>query len=420
MPYFTYTGRSASGDLVKGVGEGASSNAVADQLSAAGIIPLDITPSNAPSSEAGGGDPSSSAGALSSLLPGRRVPHEEVLLFCRQLHTLLKSGVPILRGLAGLQESTRNPAFAAVLRDLRESLESGRELSSSMQRHPRVFNPFFIAMVRVGETTGQLEDVFLRMFRHLEFEREIRGQVATALRYPVIVMVFIGAAIGIVNLFVIPQFAKVYANFNTELPLLTRVLIGFSNFTVSYWWLMLALLAAAVFGTRWWLSTPDGRIRWDEWKLRIPIAGKIILKATLARFARSFALSGQSGVQVTLGLRTVAPTVDNKYIESKIEQMRIGVERGESVLRTASAAGVFTPVVLQMIAVGEESGAIDELMEEIGGLYQREVEYELKTLGSQVEPILIVALGALVLILALGVFLPIWDLGRAALGKSGG
>jgi MSHA biogenesis protein MshG len=420
VPYFTYTGRSASGDLVKGVGEGASSNAVADQLSAAGIIPLDITPSNAPSSEAGGGDPSSSAGALSSLLPGRRVPHEEVLLFCRQLHTLLKSGVPILRGLAGLQESTRNPAFAAVLRDLRESLESGRELSSSMQRHPRVFNPFFIAMVRVGETTGQLEDVFLRMFRHLEFEREIRGQVATALRYPVIVMVFIGAAIGIVNLFVIPQFAKVYANFNTELPLLTRVLIGFSNFTVSYWWLMLALLAAAVFGTRWWLSTPDGRIRWDEWKLRIPIAGKIILKATLARFARSFALSGQSGVQVTLGLRTVAPTVDNKYIESKIEQMRIGVERGESVLRTASAAGVFTPVVLQMIAVGEESGAIDELMEEIGGLYQREVEYELKTLGSQVEPILIVALGALVLILALGVFLPIWDLGRAALGKSGG
>ena len=421
MPYFAYTGRSASGDLVKGVGEGANSNAVADQLSAAGIVPLDITPSNAARSEVGGGNPPASAAPLPALFwPRRRVPHEEVLLFCRQLHTLLKSGVPILRGLAGLQESTRNPVFADVLRDLRESLESGRELSSSMQRHPRVFNPFFIAMVRVGETTGQLEGVFLRMFHHLEFEREIRGQVATALRYPIIVMVFIGAAIAIVNLFVIPQFAKVYANFNTELPLLTRVLIGFSNFTVSYGWAMLAMLVAAVFGIRWWLSTAGGRLRWDRWKLKIPIAGKIILKATLARFARSFALSGQSGVQITLGLRTVAPTVDNRYIESKIEQMRIGVERGDSVLRTASAAGVFTPVVLQMIAVGEESGAIDELMEEIGGLYQREVEYELKTLGSQVEPILIVALGALVLILALGVFLPIWDLGRAALGKGGG
>ena len=415
MPYFAYTGRSSSGDLVRGVGEGANSNAVADQLSAAGIIPLDITPSVSARTEAGAG-----AGVQgAALLLRRRVAHEDVLLFCRQLHTLLKSGVPILRGLAGLQESTRNVAFAEVLRDLRESLESGRELSSAMQRHPKVFNPFFLAMVRVGETTGQLENVFLRMFHHLEFEREIRGQVATALRYPVIVMVFIGAAIAIVNLFVIPQFAKVYANFNTELPILTRVLIGFSNFTVSYWWVMLLGMAAAVFGTRWWLSTPGGRLNWDRWKLHIPIAGKIILKATLARFARSFALSGQSGVQITLGLRTVAPTVDNKYIESKIEQMRIGIERGESVLRTASAAGVFTPVVLQMIAVGEESGAIDELMEEIGGLYQREVEYELKTLGSQIEPILIVALGALVLVLALGVFLPIWDLGRAALGKSG-
>jgi MSHA biogenesis protein MshG len=289
-----------------------------------------------------------------------------------------------------------------------------------MQRHPKVFNPFSLAMVRVGETTGQLENVFLRLFHHMEFEREMRGQVASALRYPIIVIVFMGAAIGVVNLFVIPQFAKVYASFNTELPLLTRGLIGFSNFTVAYWWVLLGLLAAAVFGIRWWLSRPSGRLRWDEWKLRIPIAGKIILKATLARFARSFALSGKSGVQITLGLRTVAPTVDNMYIESKIDQMRLGVERGESVLRTASAAGVFTPVVLQMIAVGEESGALDELLEEIGGLYQRDVEYELKALGSQIEPILIVALGALVLILALGVFLPIWDLGRAALGNGGG
>ncbi|MBC7780049.1 MAG: type II secretion system F family protein [Proteobacteria bacterium] len=411
MPYFTYTGRAASGEMVRGVGEGSSSGALADQLAAAGIIPLDILPSTAPQARDG-------SSLLEALAP--RIPHEEVLLFCRQLHTLLRSGVPILRGLAGLQESTRNKAFADMLRDLRESLESGRELSTSMQRHSRVFNPFFIAMVRVGETTGQLEHVFLRMFHHLEFEREIRTQVRAALRYPLIVMVFIGAAIAIVNLFVIPQFAKVYANFNTELPLLTRILIGFSNAMVDYWWAMLAVLIGALLGVRGWLASERGRLSWDRWKLRIPIAGKIILKATLARFGRSFALSGKSGVQITLGLRTVAPTVDNKYIESKIDQMRLGVERGESVLRTATAAGVFTPVVLQMIAVGEESGALDELMDEIGRLYQREVEYELKSLGAQIEPILIVALGALVLILALGVFLPIWDLGRAALGKSGG
>jgi len=409
MPQFFYIGRASSGDRVTGVREGATSHVVADELNAAGIVPVEITPASLPR-----------AASRSSLMPlVRRVPQEDVLLFCRQLHTLLKSGVPILRALAGLQESTTNAAFIEVLRDLRESLESGRELSTSMQRHPQVFNAFFIAMVRVGETTGQLENVFLRMFHHLEFEREIRSQVAAALRYPLIVMAFIGAAIVIVNLFVIPQFARVYAGFDTELPLLTRALVGFSNFTVAWGWAMLIALIGAGLALRHWLGTTAGRLRWDEWKLRIPIAGKIIRKATLARFARSFALSGHSGVQITLGLRTVAPTVDNRYIESKIDQMRLGVERGESVLRTATAAGVFTPVVLQMIAVGEESGAIDELMDEIGRLYQREVAYELKTLGSQLEPILIVALGALVLLLALGVFLPIWDLGRAALGKGG-
>ena len=255
MPYFSYTGRNASGERVQGTGEGATSNALADQLAAAGIIPLDITPSSAP-------EQGEQQGVLAAFT--QRIPLEEVLLFCRQIHTLLKAGIPILRGLAGLQESTRNPAFAAVLGDLRESLESGRELSTAMQRHSRVFNPFFIAMVRVGETTGQLENVFLRMFRHLEFEREIRTQVASALRYPIIVMVFIGAAIAIVNLFVIPQFAKVYANFNTELPLLTRILIGFSNFMVAYWWALLAAVVATMFGVRAWLATAGGRLLWDK------------------------------------------------------------------------------------------------------------------------------------------------------------
>ncbi len=411
MPYFDYTGRTASGEMVRGVGEGASPGALADQLAAAGIVALHISAASASSRR----DSASPFATLS-----QRIPPEEVLLFCRQLHTLLKSGVPILRALAGLQESTRNRAFASVLRDLRESLESGRELSASMQRHPRVFGPFFTSMVRVGETTGQLENVFLRMFHHLEFEREIRAQVGSALRYPIIVVSFMAAAIVIVNLFVIPQFARVYANLGTELPLLTRSLIGFSSFMVSWWWALAIALVGAAFAVRAWLATGRGRLQWDEWKLRIPIAGGIIRKATLARFGRSFALSGRSGVPITLGLRTIAPTVDNTFIEQKIEQMRLGVERGESVLRTASAAGVFTPAVLQMIAVGEESGAIDELMDEIGGLYQREVEYELKTLGLQLEPILLVALGVLVLILALGVFLPIWDLGRATMSRGAG
>jgi MSHA biogenesis protein MshG len=224
--------------------------------------------------------------------------------------------------------------------------------------------------------------------------------VKSALRYPSFVVAAMVIAIVIVNIFVIPAFAKVFKGFGAELPLMTRVLIGFSDFMLAWWPALLLGALGAFFGFNAWRKTPAGRYVWDRFKLRIPIAGKIIRKATLARFAASFALASRSGVPIIQALTNVAETVDNAYISDKVEKMRDGVERGESILRTSISAGVFTPVVLQMIAVGEESGAIDELMDEIGGLYQREVEYELKTLGSQIEPILIVALGALVLILA--------------------
>jgi MSHA biogenesis protein MshG len=242
-------------------------------------------------------------------------------------------------------------------------------------------------------------------------------QVKSALRYPIFVIAAMAIAIIVINLFVIPEFAKVYKGFNAELPTITKMLIGFSNFTVVSWPFLLAGLIAAVVVFRNFTRTRHGKFAWDKFKLRIPIAGKIVLKATLARFSRSFSLSTRSGVPVMQGLSLVAQTVDNAFIADKVERMREGVERGESVLRTAMHAGIFTPVVMQMVMVGEESGALDDMMEEVAEMYQREVEYELKTLGSQIEPILIVCLGILVLILALGVFLPIWDLGQAALKK---
>jgi MSHA biogenesis protein MshG len=176
-------------------------------------------------------------------------------------------------------------------------------------------------------------------------------------------------------------------------------------------------LAGAVLGVRAWIATPAGRYAWDMRKLRLPLAGKIIVKGTMARFARSFALAQRSGVPIVQALTLVSQTVDNAYLAARIEQMRDGVERGESILRTSVTAGIFTPVVLQMIAVGEESGTLDELMDEIAQMYEREVDYELKTLSSQIEPILITFLGVMVLVLALGIFLPIWDLGKAALHK---
>jgi MSHA biogenesis protein MshG len=336
------------------------------------------------------------------------------------MYSLLKAGVPILRALGGLQESSTNPAFKQTLRSVRENLESGRELSVALQRQGHAFSPFYVAMVYVGETTGRLEEIFLRLFHHLEFQEEMRTQVKSALRYPLFVITVMAVALAIINLFVIPQFAKVYEGFGAQLPRITLWLIAFSQFWLDYWWLLAALGVGGIVGFRAWVATDAGRYRWDRFKLRIPISGPIVLKATLARFARSFALAIRSGVSAVHGLTLVAQVVDNRYMAERIERMREGVERGESVLRTAVHSGAFTPVALQMILVGEESGSLDDMMDEVADMYTREVQYNLKTLGAQIEPVLIVLLGVLVLIVALGVFLPIWDLGRVAFQRGGG
>jgi len=402
MAQFAYKARNPHGELVEGVLDSPDSGAAASQLFSLGVTPVDI--------QAAAAAPAVTAPAPSSLFQ-QKIKLIDLMMFSRQMHTLLRAGVPMMRALGGLQESTGNKAFAAVVKDLREGLDAGRELSASLGRHTRVFSAFYVNMVRIGEMTGRLEEIFARLFDHLEFEKFMSEQVKAAIRYPIFVLTTMAAAIVVINLFVIPAFANVYKSMQAKLPFMTQLLIDFSNFMVSSWPLLLAALAVVVFGTRLWVRQPAGKLTWDRVKLKIPVAGKIVLKATLARFSRSFALASRSGVPVVPALTTVAHTVDNDYIAAKIVDMREAVERGESVLRAASGAKVFTPIVLQMIAVGEESGSLDELMQEIGDMYQREVEYELKTLSSQIEPILIVCLGVLVLILALGVFLPIWDLG---------
>ena len=410
MPMFAYKGRNPRGELVHGVLENASPSAVADQLFNSSITPLEIN--LAPITR----KLMISGGFLAKLLEPK-VSTLDVLLFSRQMHTLLRAGVPIMRALGGLQESTINKAFAKLLQELRESLDAGRELSAALRRHSHAFSAFYVSMVRVGELTGRMEEIFLQLFFHLDFERRTREQIKAALRYPTFVLIAIVAALVVINIFVIPAFAKVYAGFRAELPFLTQLLIGMSNFTLRFWPLLLAATVAAIFGLRWYLQSPSGKYRWDKLKLRIPVVGDIVKKATLARFTRSLALAVKSGVPIVQGLSVVVKVVDNNYIAQRIEQMRDGVERGETILRTASAAGVFTPVVLQMIAVGEETGAMDELLEEIAAMYDQDVEYQVKNLSAQIEPFLIVAIGGMVLVLALGVFLPIWDLGQVALKK---
>ena len=410
MPTFAYRGRNARGEQVRGTLEGADSGAIAEQLFNTGITPVEIDV--AAERAAATGEPT-----WWDRLREEKPSALDVMLFSRQMHTLLRAGVPILKALGGLQESSQNPAMARVIQDLRQSLDSGRELSAAMSRHPQLFSPFYISLVRVGEATGLLEDVFLRLFEHLEFEKETRERIKAALRYPTFVIIAMAIALAIINIVVIPAFAKVFQNFKVELPFMTRVLIGVSDFSVHNWPYMLALLIGAVFAFRAWTATRPGKYAWDRFKLRLPIAGRIILQATLARFARSLALCLKSGIPAVQALSVVARVTENDYIQQRIEQMRDGVERGESILRTAVTTGVFTPMVLQMIAVGDETGELDELLFEVAEMYEGEVDYDVKNLAANIEPILIVFLAVLVLILALGVFLPIWDLGQTMLRK---
>lgn len=412
MQSFAWRGRNQRGELVDGVLDAEHADAVANQLRAGGVIPVSIE-------RAGQSVASTEQNWLEALL-ARPVSAEDCLNLTRQLYTLQKSGVPILRSLAGLQASTAHEALIKLLQDLRNSLDQGRDLATAMTRHPKVFGSFYIAMVRVGEMTGRLSEVFLRLAEHLEFELDIRARIRQALRYPTMVVAAMIIAVVVVNLFVLPKFAVVFEHFHADLPLMTQILLGFSGWMVRWWPILLLGAVLAAFGVRSALDTAAGRYRWDKLKLRLPVAGPIVLKATLARFARSFSLASRSGVPISQAMVVVAQTVDNAFIAARVEQMRAGVERGESISRCASAAGVFTPIVLQMIAVGEETGELDTLMSEIADMYERDTDYAIKGLSAAIEPILLLIIGCMVLVLALGVFLPLWNLGQAAMGRGGG
>ena len=418
MAVFVWQGRNAQGELIKGSMEAVTEMSVADQLLAIKITPVHIEASVGVANGA-----HSTHRYLQSVwqrLSGQAVTSEDVELFSRQMYTLDKAGVPILRAFSGLEASTAKPAMVEVLKDVRESLSQGRELSASLAQHPGAFGAFYIAMVRVGEMSGKLTEVYLRLSEHLAFERDVRDRIRQALRYPSFVLIAMSLALVLLNVFVLPVFAKVFAGFNTQLPLVTRMLLGFSGWMQQWWLALIGAVVGAVLAWRAYLRTPNGRYRWDRRKLGLPIVGDIILKATLSRFARSFALSSQSGMPLVPALTVVAKTVDNAYIGSRIEQMRDGIERGASIASCAASVGIFTPVVMQMITVGEETGELDSMLFEIAEMYEREVDQSIKGLSAAIEPVLLAVISALMLVMALGIFMPLWNMGQAAMGRGGG
>ncbi|MCB1800844.1 MAG: type II secretion system F family protein [Gammaproteobacteria bacterium] len=407
MPNFAYTARDASGSPVKGELEAASERAVAEQLQRSGVTPIRILP---------GKSTTKSASSRSSLFGPVRVRLEEVVMLARQLRTLTKAGVPILRGLHGLAETTNNPTLADTLRDVHRQLQGGREFNAALARHPKVFSPLFVSLVQVGENTGRLDEAFGHLADYLEQEKQTRERIAAAIRYPMVVFFAIMVALTIINIWVIPTFASAFARYNTELPLMTRILIGSSDFIVAYWPAILLLLLGAGFAFKRWKATERGAVAWSGFLLRAPLTGAIVNKAVLGRFAQSMALTIRSGVPLIHALNVVSGVVDNAFVSEKIQAMRHGIEKGDSVSRTAASTGLFTPLVLQMLAVGEETGALDQLLEETAAHYQAEVDFELKRLGDAIEPVMITIIGVLVAVLALGVFLPLWDLSAAARG----
>ncbi|MGM0593031.1 MAG: type II secretion system F family protein [Pseudomonadota bacterium] len=405
MPLFRYKARNGQGDAISGELEAGSSDAVANQLINSGITPVDIhevVPKRDYMAE------------LQSALGGNRPGLDELILFCRQMYTLSHAGVPLIRAMSGLAETTNNKALSEAIQRIRRNLESGHDLSSAMGMEPEIFNNLIVSMVRVGETTGRLDAAFNQLSQHLELERDTRNRIKSALRYPSFVIAAIAIAIGVINVLVIPAFANVFKKMDAELPWQTQLLIGLSDFTVAYWPHILAVVVATLFGLRHYISAGRGKFKWDRLKLRLPIVGSLILRSTVARFTRSFGMAFKSGVPLIQALTVTARAVDNDYVADRILSMRNGVERGENLTRTAAATGLFPPLVLQMFAIGEETGAIDTMMDDVSAYYEREVDYELKNLSSAIEPVLIVAIGIMVLIIALGVFLPMWDMTKLA------
>ncbi len=408
MTLYAYKGRSLRGELVTGQMDGETADRVAARLFNGGITPIEI-------SEAGSKGVAGVEQWARQLGFGKPST-EDLVLFSRQMFTVTKSGIPLLRGLRGLAASTHNAVLRETLEDVLSSLESGRDLADSFARHPSIFPPLYISIVRVGEATGTLEAAFQRLAEYLKQEQETRDRVKAAMRYPVIVMIVIAVAIGILTTFVIPKFAPLFRSLGDNIPLPTRIIIGASDFVRAYGYVLLGGLIVMAMVARHYVRTEAGLYRWHRFKLKLPVLGKLAHEAILARISRSLSIALTAGMPMLQTLHIIAKSAGNEFMAERVLRLRDAVERGEPLSRAAASVGMFPPLVLQMMSVGEETGEVSELLDEVAGFYEREVDYALKNLSSAIEPILIVFVGGMVLVLALGVFLPLWEM----IGRAGG
>lgn len=411
MPNYSYKGRNYSGRLVSGQLRAASANDAASDLFSNNITPIEILEIAAKPVKDKKKD-KSKTGFL-GVVGNNKITIVDLIIFSRQMYSLTKSGIPLDRALRGLRDSISNEGLKKILHELGQDLEKGLTLSDAMGKHTEVFSPLYMSLIHVGENTGRLDLSFQQVGKYLELERETTKQVKSATRYPMFVLVTIAIALSIIMVFVIPVFAETFERLNAELPWQTLFLISVSNFFVNYWYILLGILAGAFLGFRKYVSTEKGRYTWDEKKLGFPLIGNIFSRIALARFSRTFAMMMNAGVPIVQSLSVIARAVGNAFIGKNVYDMGDRISKGDTLYQASLKSEMFSPLVLQMISVGEESGSLGDLLDEVADFYDSEVEYDLKRLSSAIEPILIVCIAGMVLILALGVFLPIWDLANA-------
>ena len=404
---YRYRGRTDKGELAEGDIEAANISDARMKLQTQGIIATAITAQKSKKHS----DKAWSFGELKTeSMWAKTVKPDDLILFCRQMYSLNKAGIPLIRAFTGLADSVAHPVLKEALFGVADGLKQGNDLATSMSAYPKLFSVIFISMIRMGESTGRVDLAFQQLVSYLELEKNTRRRIKKATNYPIIVICFLIIAILVVNVMVVPNFATIFAKFGSELPLPTRILMASSDFLINYWWLLIGGSVGSLVAWVYYIKSAEGELFKDKLKFRLPLIGDIIRKITMSRFTRPFAMMTNSGVPLLQALNIASKTVGNVYVGQAIEGMQRNIEQGESLVRAAAATGMFNAILLQMIAVGEETGQVGNMLLEISDFYDEEVDFSLETLQQRLEPIILLIIGFMVLILATGVFLPMWDL----------
>jgi MSHA biogenesis protein MshG len=400
MPNFKYRVRDRSGKAMAGTIDAPNLQMAGDRLFQLGYFPIKIEEEGE----------SVSPHPLDLWQRFQQVRSEEIVFFSQQLSTLYKAGVPLLTGLVSLAEQSENRKMKTMLKAISQQVEKGSTLFDAMTKYPQVFTPVYVNMVRAGETSGMLGQSLDRFVTLADRELRTRQRITEATRYPKIVLISLTIAFAVLIAFVIPRFAEVFSRFNTPLPLPTRVMIGINHVFHTYWYIVLVALFGIPFLIRHYIRTPNGKYSWDLFKIRIPVFGPLFLKIALSRFAYIFVMLNRSGIPILQTLSITSSTIDNVILSQSIEEIGKKVREGSSLTDAMSQSGRFTPLVIQMLSVGESSGTLDEMLMRVTEYYDMEVENSIKKLSTYVEPTLTLFLGVVVLFLALAVFLPWWNL----------